>query len=137
MPNVDPSTAAKRWSSGLAGAGTKITEGIRAVTTAPGQAAARQKQAWVQNTTASVDKWAANTAAVSLGDWQDAAISKGVPRIASGATAAEGKMAAFLTQLFPHIDSVKASLPARGGFDQNVQRMVAFSQGMHQFKKRA
>lgn len=137
MPSIDPTTAAQRWVSGLSGAGQKITDGIRSVTTAPGQSAARQKGAWVQNTTAAADKWAANTAAVSLSDWQNAAVSKGVPRIASGATAAEAKMASFLQQLFPHIDSVKSSLPARGSFDQNVQRMVAFSQGMHKFQKRA
>lgn len=132
----DPSTIAADWASRLAQSTTKITDGINAVTVAPGQAAARQKTAWVQNTTASADKWATNTAAVSLSDWQQAAITKGVARIGPGATASQAKFATFMTQLLPHIDSVKSGLPARGGLDQNIDRMVKFSRGMATFKRR-
>ena len=134
---ADPNAAAAAWASRLASSTQKIQDGIQSVTVAPGQAAARQKSAWVQNTTSAADKWAANTAAVSLSDWQQAAITKGVQRIGPGAQAAQAKFAAFMTQLLPHIDSVKSSLPARGNLDQNIDRMVRFSRGMASFKKRA
>lgn len=130
-----PDAAAQAWAQRLAASTQKITDGINAVTVAPGQAAARQADVWVQNTTASRDKWRTNVAGVSLQEWQQAAIGKGVQRIGPGAQAAVGKFASFMGQLLPHIERVRGSLPARGTFDQNLARMVQFSQGMHQFKR--
>lgn len=130
-----PDQIAAKWAQGLAGATQRITDGVNAVTIAPGQAAARQKQVWAQNTAASVDKWATNTAKVSLPDWQNAILTKGVPRIASGATAAQPKFATFMTQLMPFINQQVAALPARGTLDQNINRMTAFARGMSTFKK--
>lgn len=121
----DPNAVAARWASGLAGSTQKITEGVNGVMTAPGQAAARQKGVWLQNTQASVDKWASRTAAVPLGDWQQAMTSKGIPRIAAGAQAAQPKMAAFLGAFLPHVEAGQRALPPRGGMEQNIQRMVA------------
>lgn len=131
----DPNSIAQRWAQQLGSATQKITEGVQAVNVAPGQAAARQKSAWVQNTTSSADKWARNTAAVPLADWQTAMINKGAPRIASGAQASQAKFATFMGELLPHIDRVKSSLPARGNLDQNITRMTSFVRGMAQFKK--
>lgn len=131
-----PQDAAAAWASRLASSTDKIKKGIESVSVAPGAAAARQKSAWVQNTTTAADKWAANVASVSLQDWQQAAINKGVNRIASGAQASQGKFEAFMGDLLPHIDRVKQGLPARGNLDQNINRMVAFSKGMAAFKRR-
>lgn len=130
-----PEQIAANWAAGLANAGQKITDGINGVTVAPGRAAAAQKAVWVQNVAASQDKWARNTANVSLPDWQQAMITKGVPRIASGATAAQPAFATFMTKLLPFIDQVKATLPARGTLDQNIARSNAFIRGMAKFQK--
>lgn len=131
-----PEQIAAAWASRLAGSGQKITDGVNAVTTAPGQAAARQKGVWAQNVAASQDKWAARVAAVPLSDWQAAMRDKGVQRVATGAAAAQPKFAAFMGQLLPHIASVKGTLPARGNLDQNIARMTAFVQGMAKFSRR-
>jgi len=136
MATRDPNAIAQAWASRLGQSPQKIIDGVNAVTVAPGQAAARQKAAWQQNTAAAADKWASRTSQVSLSDWQQSMIQKGAPRVAMGATAAVPKMAAFMTQLLPHIDSVKGSLPARGSLDQNIARMVAFTQGMAKFQRR-
>lgn len=135
MPKVTPDEAAQAWAQRLAGSTDRIQRGVQSVTTAPGQAAARQKAVWAQNTQAAQDKWARNSAAVPLSDWQQATIEKGVQRIAAGATAAQPKMAAFMGKLLPHIDSVRGSLPARGNLDQNIARMTAFTRGMAKFQK--
>lgn len=135
MAMPDPTTAAAAWASRLSGSTEKIKAGIQAVTVAPGVAAARQKDVWLQNVTASAPKWATNTAAVSLQEWQTAAIEKGANRIGPGAQAAQAKMANFLGQLFPHIERVRSTLPARGNLDVNINRMVAFARGMSTFKK--
>lgn len=135
MANQSPQDIAAAWASRLGQSTDKISKGVAGVTVAPGMAAARQKEVWAANTVASKDKWATNVAGVSLQDWQTAMTGKGVQRIATGAQAAQGKFADFMGQLLPHIDRVKSSLPARGGLDANINRMVAFSRGMAGFKK--
>lgn len=131
----DPAAVAAAWVAGLSGAGQKITDGVNAVTVAPGQAAARQKTVWQQNTTASADKWARNTSAVSITDWRQAVIEKGVPRIGAGAAASQAKFAAFMGKLLPYVAQVKSSLPPRGTYEQNKQRALANMDAMHKFQK--
>lgn len=135
MANQSPDQIAAQWASRLGQSTQKITDGVNSVTVAPGQAAARQKAVWAQNVVAAQDKWAKNTAAVTLNDWQTAMTEKGVQRIATGASAAQPKFAAFMGQLLPHIDRVKSTLPARGNLDQNITRMVNFARGMATFSK--
>lgn len=136
MAGSTPDQIAADWAARLGASREKITRGVQGVTTAPGQAAARQKSAWVQNTSAAADKWAARTQAVSLGDWQQAMTTKGIDRIGQGATAAQGDFAQFMGQLLPHIDSVRATLPARGNLDANIGRATAFMRGMAKFQRR-
>ena len=129
-----PEQIAQRWAQNLGSATQKITDGVNAVTVAPGQAAARQKAVYLQNVQASVDKWASRTAAVPLETWKQDMINKGVQRIASGATAAQPKFQSFMTALLPHIQSQVSALPARGNLDANINRMVQFVRGMSKFR---
>lgn len=128
---VSADQAASRWVSGLSGATTKISEGIDAVTVAPGQAAARQKAVYVANVTAAADTWARNVGRVTLGDWQSAAKTKGVPRIAGGAQAAQNKMQSVFVKLLPAIQAAVQSLPPRGTFEQNVARSTQMMTKLH------
>jgi hypothetical protein len=136
MAKVTPEQAAQRWAQGLAQAGPKIEAGVMAVTTSPGQAAARQKVAYTQNVAQAADKWASRVAAVPLQSWQQATIEKGTPRIASGAQAAEPKMAQFMGQFLPFVDSTVQSLPPRGSLDQNIARMTDFVRKASRFQRR-
>lgn len=129
-----PQEAAAKWQQNLSGAGQRITDGVNRVTTSPGQAAARQKAQYVAGVQAKADKWASNVAKVTTADWQQAVIQKGVPRIASGATAAQPKVEAFMGRFLPHMASVVSALPPRGGIDQNINRMVATVRGAAAFK---
>lgn len=129
----DPATIAARWATNLGAATQKITDGVNAVTVAPGQAAARQADVWANNTVASKDKFRRNVGAVSLSDWQQAAINKGIPRIATGATQAQGKFQNFMVAFLPFVHSSVASLPPRGSLDQNIARMTAHVRKMATF----
>lgn len=125
MTTRTPDQIATAWSQNLAGATQKITDGVNAVTVAPGQAAARQADVWLAKLQASQAKWKAKVSAVPLSDWQTMMIQKGVPRIASGATAAQPKFSAFMTKFLPHLQAGRAQLPPRGTLDQNVNRAVS------------
>lgn len=123
---IDAATATQNWLSGMQSATPKYVAGINAVTTAPGVAAARQADVWVQNTAAAKGKFQKNVAAVDLGSWQASARDKGAPRLASGAAASQQKMANALNQILPQIASIKQSLPPRGTLEQNIARMTAY-----------
>lgn len=97
---------AAKWQQRLSASTQEIIAGVQAVTQAPGAKAAAQADTWLLRLQASRDKWARNVAAVSLGSWQQAMINKGVPRVAQGAQASQPKMAAFMTQFLPHVESV-------------------------------
>lgn len=102
MANLDPASATAKWVRNIGNATQSITEGVQAVTQAPGAKAAAQVNVWLQRIQQSANKWAKNVGAVSLSDWQAAMIA-GIPKIASGAQAKQGKYQAFATKFFPHL----------------------------------
>lgn len=126
---------AAKWAQNLSGATASITAGVQGVSTAPGQAAARNKAQYLAGVQAKVDKWAQNTAAVSLSEWQQAFITKGIPRIASGASAAQPKMTTFMAKLLPYQKAGVSQLPQRGNLQQNIQRATAWINYMANFSK--
>jgi hypothetical protein len=124
-------SAAQAWQSGFSGAGQKYTDGINAVTVAPGQLAAAQKNLYVQNVAASANTWASKVAAVPLQDWKSASTGVGAQRLATGATKGLPKMQSFMTNFLPQLSGVVDSLPTRGTFEQNMQRSMAYAQALH------
>ena len=133
VTSMSPSDIAASWATGMANAQTKIQAGVNAVKTAPGQAAAANKQGYLAGVQANVDKWGSRVSSVTLQQWQQDFITKGLPRIATGAQAAQPKMQAFMTQFLPFLTSTVGSLPPRGTFAQNVTRMTQMVTAAHGF----
>jgi len=106
-PKVNPSQFASKWSQNSQAAGEYIKQGVERVTEAPGKKAAAQVAKMRQNLVASLDngKWAARVGAVSVEQWKEKMINKGLARHAQGVQEAEGKMEAFGARLLPHIAS--------------------------------
>ncbi len=119
----DPTQAANLWAQHMAAAGPQITAGVNAGTGSPGQLAAAQKNHWLAAVTSAADHWAAALHAMSLQTWQQAMITKGIPRIQQSAQQALPKVQAFLAAWIPFQHQVVAGLPARGGLEANIQRM--------------
>ena len=140
MAAKNAADVAKKWAQNLTAATQSIQQGVQGVTTAPTALAAAQAQAFVTGVTNAVasGKWQAGLNRVTLQDWQTAMIQKGIPRVGPGATAAQGKFAAFMNQLLPFQQSLSQQLQQmpRGDINANIQRMVFWATQMHQNFKR-
>lgn len=123
--------AAQAWVNGMQSAGPKYIAGITAVKVSPGQLASAKASFWASQVAAATQKFAANTAKVSLAQWQEAATTKGAPRLGTGATAAQSKFAMFMTNFLPKLTTIVNGLPAGGTYEQNKQRSLAFMDALH------
>lgn len=123
-----PQQVAQKWSTNLASSTQSITAGVQAVTVSPAQAAIAaipQYLAGVQQAVAD-GSLAAGLSKVTLPAWQQAMIQKGIPRIASGASAAMPKMQNFMTGWLPYMGQLQQQLQntPRGDLATNIQRAV-------------
>jgi hypothetical protein len=141
MAKISASQAAQKWNRNLAGSTQAIKDGVNAVTVSPTEKAARQADAYAQGVARAVadGSYQAGLRKVTLDDWKTAMTSKGIPRIASGAQAAVGKMEDFLTEFLPHVEAGQRMLESmpRGDIQQNIQRAVAMIEHNAKFKRRS
>lgn len=128
---ANPAAAATKWANNLGAATQAYTDGVNGVTVPPGQLAAAAAPLWLANTQASLPRFKTNSAAVTKEAWANAAITKGAPRLATGAQAAEAKVAAVFGKLFVAINSAVGQLPPRGTIQQNIARSSAFALAMN------
>ncbi len=140
MPMPSPAVAAQSWQNGMQNATQRIQAGVNNVTVAPTQvaaAAADRMLAGIQRAVSS-GKWQASLQAVSLQDWKQAMLDKGVNRIAQGAAAAKPKMQAFLSQFLPYVQQgvqqLDATMP-RGDTEQNINRAIFMMRHNAAFRK--
>lgn len=104
MANLDPTSATAKWVRNIGNATQSITDGVNAVTESPTQKAAKQVNTWLARIQQSANKWVANLNAVTTEQWKSAMIA-GIPKIAAGAQAKQGKYQAFATKFFPYLQS--------------------------------
>jgi hypothetical protein len=135
----NPQQVADKWARNLGSSVESIKSGVAAVTTAPTEKAAMRADAYASGVQQSVatGKFQRGLRRVTLADWQRAIINKGIPRISAGAAEAKPKMAAFLTEFLPHVESGVASLPARGDTETNINRAVQMMRHNAGFARRS
>jgi len=117
-------------------ASQKATAGAQRVQVSPGQKAADQAQKYINRVNEALPKWQRKVAAVSLAQWQNAYITKGVPRIASGAQAAQQEYAGALAPLFQYMANLWQqvdSMPTTTEADRE-NKMLAWVRGMRQYQ---
>lgn len=138
MPKtLNPQTSAQKWVQNLSNATQTITAGVNGVQNAPTAAAAAAVQKWVNAITSAKtqNEYVKNLQKVSLQQWQQAMVQKGIPRIGQGAQAAQQKFQGFLTALFQYEN---AGLPNIRNMPSNtlqdrINRMTAWVQYMSGF----
>jgi len=136
MARVNSQQWLAKWSQNLNASGQYIKSGVQSVTTAPGQSAAAAQDRMLAGVTAAVQsgKWARNVSKVSLADWQNAMITKGIPRIAQGTAVAVQTKGPQIDTLLANVNSAAAvanALP-KGGIEQGIARATAFMRAMSQ-----
>ena len=133
---ISSAQATAKWLARLSASQQQITDGVNGVTVAPGTKAAAAKVLWAQQVAASQDKWAARVGSVSLQAWQAATIA-GIPRVAMGAQAKQGKVQAFMDQFLPYLERGRAAIESmpKGGVQNGIARAVAQIQYNAAFKR--
>lgn len=141
MPRISPTDAAAKWVQRTSAAVPDYQAGVMRVTQAPGQAAARQQQAYLNGVQAAAasGKWANNVGAVSLQDWQTAASQKGGQRLAQGVQQAQAKMEGAMARVFPMIDAVQREVSSMDTStpEGRIAKATAFMTGMYRQGQRA
>lgn len=124
---ITPDQATAKWVQRLSASTPQIQQGVQNVTVAPGHLAAAQKAKWLAKVTASQAKWASRVGSVSLSSWQQAMINVGLPRIAQGAQAKQGKYNAFLQSFLPYLQRGVAQVSAMPNvtIEDAINRAVA------------
>jgi len=135
MAKLTASEYAEKWGRRLKNSTQDVRDGIQRVTVAPGIKAAESQDRMLNAITESITsgKWARNTAAVSLQEWQKAALDKGVNRIAAGVDNAMQKQVAMADKLLADVDAVVAEVDRmpNSTLDDRLARMVAYARGMN------
>lgn len=138
MPvRATPTDATNKWVTNLSGATARVQAGVARVTEAPGRKAAAQSQKWLQRVTASQDKWARRVGSVSLQSWQQSMTDVGIPRIAQGAQAKQGKYTDFANEFFPHLERGVQKIDAMPSvtLEDNINRAIAMIRHNAGFKR--
>ncbi len=130
---------AERWRTNLSRSGEKIKAGIEAVSESPMDKAAAASEKYVQGVQDAVasGRYQAGLRSVSLAEWKDAAINKGIARISSGATAALPKVQQFMSEFLPFVENVSNTVRAMPSstFEDRINRMVRNAELIHEFRR--
>lgn len=107
-----PQAATAKWVANLSGAADRMKAGAMNVQVSPGVKAAQSADKWLARVTASKGKYIAGVQRFSLQDWQNAYTNVGIPRVAQGAQAKQGKMQDFLTEFLPYLSAGASQIDA-------------------------
>lgn len=135
-----PQDVAAKWRRNLSNSTESIKSGVMDVTVSPTETAAARPEAYVAGVQRAVEnrKWQEGLRRVTLGQWQDAMIDKGIARIGQGATKALPKVEGFMAQLLPYAENLSRKIKSmpKGTLEDSKARAVAAIEGMAAFKRR-
>ena len=101
---ITSAAATAKWVRNTSGAADAMKIGVMAVTTAPTATAAQHLDRYQQGVMNAVSsgKMAAALNAVTLNDWQQAMVTKGIARVPQGVQSAQGKFQTFMDAWLPY-----------------------------------
>ena len=138
MAKLSAEQYAEKQSRNLKNSLPDIRAGIERVTQAPGAAAAAAQTRMKDNLNKAIDdgRWAAKVRGVSLEEWKQAALTKGVDRIAQGIDQAHDKQVQMAGRLLAAVDASAQQVRTmpKGTISDSIARMTKFVEDMHKFK---
>ena len=117
-----------------------MRKGVQAVTESPTAKAAKKGDKMREGIVKAIDsgKWAAGLNRVSLDEWKQKMLNKGVNRVAAGIDEAADKVQAFAAELLPHIDAGVSKIGKLPDvtLEDSINRMTTFVRHMADFKRK-
>lgn len=140
MSRLTPVEFQEKHARRLKGAIDDMRKGIEGVTSSPTAKAASKADKMKANIVASIDsgKWAAGLNRVTLDEWKDKMINKGLNRVASGIDGAADKVTSFAAEFLPHIDKGLDTIKKLPDLtlEDSINRMTTFIRHMAKFKRK-
>lgn len=139
MVKLTATEIAEKWRRHAEGAVADYTKGIDKVTESPTEKASRKQAKMRANLLKAIDdgKWAKGLKAVSLEQWKEASKVKGSANYGTGVRASESKMAEFMAEVIPHIESGQSIIRNMPDItlEDSKARAVAWIDHMAKFKR--
>ena len=139
MAKLTPEQFQEKHARNLKAANADMERGVQNVTEAPTLKAAAAQEKMLAGITRAVTsgKWADGLKRVSLDEWKDKMITKGIPRVAAGIDAAAPKVIAFAAALLPFEDELKAKIDRMPNvtIDDSINRATTWMRGMAKFRR--
>ncbi len=139
MAKLTPAEFQEKHARRLKAAISDMQKGVEAVTQSPTEAAAAKKEKMRAGINAAIDngKWEQGLKRVTLAEWKDKMLTKGLGRVAAGIDAAAPKVVAFASELLPYQDNLKSELARMPDvtLEDSISRMTTFIRGMAKFKR--
>lgn len=138
MARLTPEGFADKQIRRLSAAGADMRAGVEAVSENPCELAADKADDWqakmAQEKTKA--KFQAGLRRVSLADWKKKMVDVGIPRVATGISAARPKIVRFATAFLPHAANVSAEVKAMPGvtLEDGIARATHTIRRMAEFK---
>jgi hypothetical protein len=117
-----------------------MRKGVEKVTEAPTKQAAAKQDKMKAHLIARIDDgtWKKRLEAVSLDEWKDKMINKGIARVSGGIDEAKENVIEFASQLLPHVSAAIDKIKGMPDLtlEDSIARMTAFIREMAKFKKK-
>lgn len=140
MARVSPEEFVEKHARRTKGATEDMRRGVERVSESPTAKAAMKADKMRQNINAALDsgKWQRGLQRVTLEDWKDKMLNKGVGRVAAGIDAAAPKVRGFAEEFLPFQDRVTAETHKMPDvtLEDGINRMVNQIRGVAKFQRR-
>lgn len=137
---MTPAEFQEKHARRLKGAVQDIRAGIEKVTESPMAKAAAKETKMVNNLQAAVTsgKWRAGLNRVSLQQWKDQAINKGLNRIAAGVDGSKDKVIAFAGDLLAYESGLQQTVNKLPDLtiEDSINRATSWIRGMSKFQRK-
>lgn len=127
--NMTPDQIVRMWAERGAASAEAVKAGVNSVQESPGAKAAAQADLWVQRVAAAKQRFIDKSQAVTLNDWKQAMLGKGITNMQNGYNDAQNqrKFLAFMRVFLPYVREGAARVRAmpKGNLQQAIARAEA------------